>query len=1108
MSQPDEVACPSCGYPVGPSSLMRWVELEEDSEHLLAGTLSFLASNPLAVRCANCGTSFRAFSGFAFAHGRRRFMAAFAPSMEPPAELAGRALWASDVATAQDAIRNHLHTVTSDVVLACTRLLAEGPAAVDLDAELPKPLVTVACVLTRAPPEAVAVLETFVVWRAMSVVVQTLGAGGDPLPNLDAQLQASAMPDGACRRLLGLAVAEEGTLYDSFSAAFALAWFHDRMRQPLPVETQAAWVANLLVVLERWSAEGRELPVDTAFLKRTVQPELVWEVLTNQQADPGRFAQLVAVAVDAGLLSGIELTRFYGFVGTPEERRARATQTADQLGTESTAEALALLDAHGLVDEAEALVLRRLADLVGARNGPRAVSRAMRVLSDAARPQRALDLYERFWKARQAAASGPLAADDAIFLLRETGVALRLIGSPASAIAWYKRAEERLPESRDPEAQEALLCRQMAVSARDLGLFTLTTTYARRGLELTSDPGMRGDLLATLASGLMYQGDFEDALHALQDAVRFSDRETFADPETTAGQLTQLAQAYLLLGQDEAAMDAARRAAALAASTRSESLRRIFVTASSTALMATAAARLERPDADALLDAAEAAGDEGASLSAAAPAWAETSVLVRAQVSALRDDVAAIEATIRDTPRLAMELTGLLAEAHLRRQRWQDGQEALERAWGLALKYVTQQVAGEGDPVGALRASVELRAWTGEVAMHKLERGTDDGFVAAELQSSVVAGLRSWPHEKRQAACDLLADGSSLLAALGSDIVVVAAVRGRDRGALVCAGPRGREVLATSDNAELERLQQELLAVTRRGHPRGSPLDLSPRWRRFASAVGEALTRHVTAGVARVVFATGTTLPGLPLHMVPVGDRELCARVACSYTASLLQLAALLDADGRSPRSVGVVSVPRGRDRDDAARAFAAGAENCVRIARAHGATVRMLTDADADPSAVGTLLNEVDLAYLACHGLARPGEGMHALLLAAEGRLPPMLVGATGRRHLLQWDALAAPTPRVVLSAACSSGSASIAPGGERLALDRALLASGTRLFAGPLWDVAIDDAQSLMGALLARGLAGDNWGEAWRETVAEARGAVAPASWGSFTLVGAWSP
>jgi hypothetical protein len=77
-----------------------------------------------------------------------------------------------------------------------------------------------------------------------------------------------------------------------------------------------------------------------------------------------------------------------------------------------------------------------------------------------------------------------------------------------------------------------------------------------------------------------------------------------------------------------------------------------------------------------------------------------------------------------------------------------------------------------------------------------------------------------------------------------------------------------------------------------------------------------------------------------------------------------------------------------------------------------------------------------------------------------------------------------------------------------HRLALDRALLASGTRLFAGPLWDVAIDDAQSLMGALLARGLAGDDWGEAWRETVADARGAIAPASWGSFALVGAWSP
>jgi hypothetical protein len=106
-----------------------------------------------------------------------------------------------------------------------------------------------------------------------------------------------------------------------------------------------------------------------------------------------------------------------------------------------------------------------------------------------------------------------------------------------------------------------------------------------------------------------------------------------------------------------------------------------------------------------------------------------------------------------------------------------------------------------------------------------------------------------------------------------------------------------------------------------------------------------------------------------------------------------------------------------------------------------------------------------------------------------------------------LSWDGIQPPTPGVVLTYACSSGSASIVVGGERVSLDRAFFAGGTHLFFGPMWDVAIDEGQELVNMLAARAFEGEmNWAATWQAVLADACSDVSPASWQSFVLIGDW--
>jgi hypothetical protein len=282
---------------------------------------------------------------------------------------------------------------------------------------------------------------------------------------------------------------------------------------------------------------------------------------------------------------------------------------------------------------------------------------------------------------------------------------------------------------------------------------------------------------------------------------------------------------------------------------------------------------------------------------------------------------------------------------------------------------------------------------------------------------------------------------------------------------------------------------------------------MSRAWSILNQRLGAAL-KPLLGGIEAVLF-TGVAAVGLPLHLVAVGDVELILLLPCSSAASLLQVAGLQARRVVPARTLraGIATTPSVLDTPTARAAFADGAEKVRAAIARHTSEITVAVGADATPDAVRQILQTVDLGVLSCHGLADPDYGSHALLLAAEGRLPPRLVARTsveGRRYLLAWDAIEGPTPAVVVSAACSSSSANTVQGGERVSLDRALLAAGTQLFAGPLWDVAIDDSHALAAALIERALPTGDWIGAWHSVARDYSAAMPQASWGAFVIVG----
>lgn len=367
------------------------------------------------------------------------------------------------------------------------------------------------------------------------------------------------------------------------------------------------------------------------------------------------------------------------------------------------------------------------------------------------------------------------------------------------------------------------------------------------------------------------------------------------------------------------------------------------------------------------------------------------------------------------------------------------------------------------DMTGRLRGALRRLA----TAMMPTRPTPDDVRLAAELSRDAIGRTRAWaaaehPPPSRAAIAGGLRRGvlQPLIPAAGALWVIewwasddaVQAVQTRitaDGG--VAARPLPEMPGDPVEAAEhiLSRLQGWLTTQP------GDPLDRND-WQKLASWLYAAMDEAAEGDHLVIIEHPG--LNGLPWHAV--GGATWTTSYAPGWTA-------LLDLDGgpHVVTAMGLASVPARGDSDVTAAAFARGIDRARRDAERHGVHLDLLEGADTTSAAVLDLLRRTDLVVLQCHGLIDPDRLEMALLVAHDGQLPtqhPIAASSEhGAAYRLTWRNLqdVVNGPRVVLSAACSTGQALIGGLGERLGLFAALRSRGTRAVVAPAWDGVADD-------------------------------------------------
>lgn len=167
------------------------------------------------------------------------------------------------------------------------------------------------------------------------------------------------------------------------------------------------------------------------------------------------------------------------------------------------------------------------------------------------------------------------------------------------------------------------------------------------------------------------------------------------------------------------------------------------------------------------------------------------------------------------------------------------------------------------------------------------------------------------------------------------------------------------------------------------------------------------------------------------------------------------------------PRSLFDFAVWRFGDKESVAEALRATVDDGAALAARHGLKYSGCPGEKADSEALMQGLGSAELARIACHGRLLQDEEAVDLLVAADGLLPPAnsvaLASNVASGHILAWRDLESckRISPIVVSSACDSGTAIHHPGGERLGLERPLLAAGTIAFVAPQWPVPASPMQ-----------------------------------------------
>jgi CHAT domain-containing protein len=280
-------------------------------------------------------------------------------------------------------------------------------------------------------------------------------------------------------------------------------------------------------------------------------------------------------------------------------------------------------------------------------------------------------------------------------------------------------------------------------------------------------------------------------------------------------------------------------------------------------------------------------------------------------------------------------------------------------------------------------------------------------------------------------------------------------------------------------------------------------------------AVGELVERHIRAEEHICILASPALL-GLPLHAATLGDGSpVLSRHCVSYAPNISVLArALADEAGldllRARTGVAVV----GKQGDTQALVAHAASTAARVIERIGGATLAQ--GAEVDKKRLLELAGEVEQLLFLGHGVQSIPANGRALCVAADGSLPgaplPVELEPELRRFLVDAEDIRklSSAPRLLVSAACSSGRSLAGPGGIRRGLEQALFIRGTRTLLAPLWDVDGPAAFAFLETFyeLWASAPGAGVGEAYRQACLATMATHEKLFlWGPFALSGNWT-
>jgi len=234
----------------------------------------------------------------------------------------------------------------------------------------------------------------------------------------------------------------------------------------------------------------------------------------------------------------------------------------------------------------------------------------------------------------------------------------------------------------------------------------------------------------------------------------------------------------------------------------------------------------------------------------------------------------------------------------------------------------------------------------------------------------------------------------------------------------------------------------------------GEPFDL-PAWHQFIAWLHHTLEGRLPEG-GQLVVIEHPEVWGLQWH----------AAAAPKWRTSYVSgWTALLQARESAPQeqrgSIGIAMVAKFRDSVLVTGPLEQSANHARALAARTGRAADMRAAEVCDRAALIELFESSDVAKVLCHGYVDPADRQVALAVAADGELPLADSAAAGTpagaRHRFGWQdcQTLAHAPRVVFSAACSSGLAHPAGLGERLGFYRVLGRAGTRSMIAPRWDI-----------------------------------------------------